>query len=64
MRMRIFLLFLIMFALAAAQVLDIPVGSLLASAQWNLSFFAVGGFSLVLTVLVRFILPSMKPRDI
>ncbi|TBL80445.1 MFS transporter [Paenibacillus thalictri] len=53
---------IVLAGLAVAQVLGIPVGSLLASTHWSFSFFAVGGFSLVLTVLVLFIMPSMKPR--
>jgi predicted MFS family arabinose efflux permease len=48
--------------LAAAQVLGVPIGSLLASTHWYYSFFAVGGFSMLLTVLIFLLLPSMKPH--
>ncbi|MBB6733571.1 MFS transporter [Cohnella zeiphila] len=48
--------------LAAAQVLGVPIGSRLATGHWSHSFFAVGGFSLVLALSIPLILPAMKPR--
>ncbi len=48
--------------LAAAQVLGVPIGSWLATIHWSFSFFAIGGFSLLLAISIIFIMPEMKPN--
>ncbi|MCZ8514077.1 MFS transporter [Paenibacillus filicis] len=48
--------------LAVSQALGVPIGSLLATGNWSLPFWAIGLFSLVLAVAVYFAVPGMKPR--
>ena len=47
--------------LAAAQVLGVPIGSRSAT-HWSYSFFAIGGFSLLLAVSIIFVMPEIKPK--
>lgn len=49
--------------LAAAQVLGVPIGSWLATIDWSFSFYAIGGFSLLLAISIIFIMPEMNPSN-
>ncbi|MBO9606849.1 MAG: MFS transporter [Paenibacillaceae bacterium] len=47
--------------LAASQACGVPIGSWLATASWQVPFWAIGAASLLLAVLAYTILPDMKP---
>lgn len=47
--------------LAISQVLGVPIGSSLAVYHWQIPFFVIGGFSLLLGLIVWTALPSLPP---
>jgi len=49
--------------LAAAQVFGVPIGSWLATIDWSFSFYAIGGFSLLLAISIIFVMPEMNPSN-
>lgn len=49
--------------LSIAQMLGLPIGSFFAAHSWNLPFIVIGLFSLLLTMLIPFIMPSIPPRS-
>ncbi|SEN33474.1 Predicted arabinose efflux permease, MFS family [Paenibacillus sophorae] len=49
--------------LSIAQMLGLPLGSFFAARDWSLPFIIIGLFSLLLTLLLLFLLPSLPPRS-
>lgn len=47
--------------LAVSQILGVPIASILAVSNWQTPFFIVGGFSLLLGLLIWAVLPSLPP---
>ncbi|BDH85019.1 MFS transporter [Lactococcus lactis] len=53
---------IVMAGLAGSQVLGVPLGSFLAMSSWHIPFFVVGGFSILMTVLLAMFLPAILPE--
>lgn len=51
-----------MAGLSVSQLLGVPIGSYLASADWRIPFVTVGAAGLLLTLLIPVIVPSLKPE--
>lgn len=47
--------------LAVAQTLEVPIGTYLAVTDWSTPFFAIGGFSLLLSMGAYFLIPDFLP---
>ncbi|RUT29636.1 MFS transporter [Paenibacillus zeisoli] len=47
--------------LAVSQTLGVPIGTYLAVGSWHLPFFIIGGFSVLLLILILIFVPDFKP---